>query len=282
MAEPRFPPEIEIEIFETTALIHPTAIPALLRVAHRIRTWIEPLLYRVVRADKDPPYSDLTHAVLHAATSGSKPPKFLEGAVRHLFLDSSAPWSEDEALTVLRRCTGVINFAAIAAYSNPSILPILAGMYVQRFAVCLENLFGAYAAIDLTHGCFAFITHLDIFDTITEGETRICKDVPKLPALTHLCLNNDVPWDVVETLLTQCPRLELFVDLWPYTATMRAFGWAQQTPVSDVRFVVGVYHDYWADWETGARGGANFWSSADDFVARKRRGEIEAGFYWLG
>jgi hypothetical protein len=39
VCEPIFPVELEQVIFETTALMHPTAIPALLRVARRVLVW---------------------------------------------------------------------------------------------------------------------------------------------------------------------------------------------------------------------------------------------------
>jgi hypothetical protein len=37
-----------------------------------------------------------------------------------------------------------------------------------------------------------------------------------------------------------------------------------------------VVLDYKKDWETGARGGDDFWTRAEAFVARKRKGEIES------
>jgi hypothetical protein len=37
--DPVFPFELEREIFETTALMHPGSIPSLLRVARRILAW---------------------------------------------------------------------------------------------------------------------------------------------------------------------------------------------------------------------------------------------------
>lgn len=37
---PVFPPELEQEIFETTALMHPREIPTLLRVARRVLIWL--------------------------------------------------------------------------------------------------------------------------------------------------------------------------------------------------------------------------------------------------
>jgi len=267
---PSFPAELEREIFEITASMHPGVIPTLLQVARRVLIWIEPLLYRVVRSD--------AHLGILDATR-SKSPAFFHNAVRHLLLDGvSTEWSVEEANDVLRVCTGVVNFAAIGKLSNPTLLPILAGMNVQRMAGCLEVLFGDHRYIDMTHPAFTSITHLDIFDEIEAGETKICPYLPMLPVLTHLCLNNNVPSDAIQKLLTDCPLLELLVVLWP---DGRASEWAKNTSFCDMRFVVAVCRDYWGDWERGAQGRPNFWSVADWFVAQKRNGAIDGDRYFI-
>jgi hypothetical protein len=97
----------------------------------------------------------------------------------------------------------------------------------------------------------------------------------QMPALTHLCLNNNVPWDVIQTVLVECKKLDILANIWDSDFSDRARERAQDVCVDDVRFVVGLYTDYLADWEAGARGRPNVWTKADDFVARKRRGEIE-------
>lgn len=227
--------------------------------------------------DNYPPYSDIAAAVLSAAKS--KPLGFLHTAVRHLFLDSSAMWSQDDATQVLHLCTGVVNFSAIGRFSNPSLLPYLAHIQVQQLALCLDDLFGGSRFIDMAHPLFTSITHLDIFDACNSEETPICAHLPRLPALTHLCLNNEVPWDTITRLLTECPRLQVLVELWPYTRARLAYPWAQDAPMRDVRFVVGLYRDYWADWENGARGHSDFWVLAEAFVAKKRSGQIEREFW---
>ncbi|KAJ7664499.1 hypothetical protein DFH06DRAFT_1324050 [Mycena polygramma] len=74
-----FPPELEREAFETTALLYPGEIPTLLRVARCVLGWIEPLLYRVIHlASNDEPTA---RALLHAMST--KPPSFFR-TVRHL------------------------------------------------------------------------------------------------------------------------------------------------------------------------------------------------------
>ncbi|KAF8208734.1 hypothetical protein K438DRAFT_1961303 [Mycena galopus ATCC 62051] len=263
-----FPPELEREIFETAAFLDPGVIPTLLLVARRVLIWIEPLLYTVVCTSSHP-------SILNATKSKSS--DFFHNAVRHLFLDGiSTSWTAEEATDLLRLCTGVVNLGAIGKFSNPSLLPILARMKVQRMAGSLDVLFGDYQSIDLTHQAFSYITHIDIFDEIVSNEPRISEGLAALPALTHLCLNNDVPLEVLEKSLTDCLRLELLVVLFPLSSTYGVHEWLNKIHISDMRFLAGVFRDYWDDWEKGARGLPDFWTAADAFVAQKRCGAIAA------
>jgi hypothetical protein len=215
-------------------------------------------------------------AVLTAART--KPPSFL-GAVRHMVLDSNVSWSQDEGEMVLKLCTGLVNFAVLSHLANPSILPILANMRVQRLSASLGDLFGHdFASANLAHQLFAYVTHLDVFDHV-DNKTQFALTVRTLPSLTHLCVNNHVTWQIIQALLDNCERLEILANLWMFGQAERARQRAENAPFEDVRFVVGFYRNYWDEWEAGARGAPDFWSVADDFVARKRRGEIEGAIF---
>ncbi|KAJ7465986.1 hypothetical protein FB451DRAFT_1402392 [Mycena latifolia] len=217
--ESTFPLELEREIFETTALMHPGQIPTLLRVARRVLLWIEPLLYRVISARDAPPYSAQALALLRATKS--KPPKFFQDAVRHLLVGFHKPWSREEAVEVLTLCTGVVNLAFFGQLASPAILPILATMRLLRLSASLVQLLGGSAAIDPTHALFSSLTHLHVFDR-PENLTRILAH-PALPALTHLCLNNELPWGVITTLLADRPRLDILLNLWDRAEVMVAY-----------------------------------------------------------
>ncbi|KAJ7453264.1 hypothetical protein B0H11DRAFT_2071639 [Mycena galericulata] len=92
-----------------------------------------------------------------------------------------------------------------------------------------------------------------------------------LPALTHLCLNNSVPDQILHALLSDCPHLHLLVTLWYFLIARTA---PRDPPVSDPRFVVGSYKDFEDEWTAGAHGAPDFWTLAEEFVARKRSGAI--------
>ncbi|KAJ7131238.1 hypothetical protein C8R44DRAFT_978192, partial [Mycena epipterygia] len=271
---PAFPPELEREVFKITALLHPGAIPILLRVARRVLVWIEPLLYRVVHINGRLPYSNMAHALLRATTT--KAPDFFQ-TVRHLFVEVGTPWSPEETIIILKLCTGIVNLSITICYPDPTgILAQLAQMQLQRLAGSLQPLFNGGKTIDMCHPLFSSITHLDIFDTIGDGDIDICPQIPAIPALTHLCLHDRIPWATIKKLLAECPKLELLVNLRRPRSSALVQIFVQDVPIHDMRFVIQLYQDCWSGWKahvTGLR--PDFWSLADDFVARKRSGDID-------
>ncbi|KAJ6473403.1 hypothetical protein C8R47DRAFT_1324489 [Mycena vitilis] len=267
--EPVFPRELEREMFETTALMHPGQILSLLRIARRVLLWIEPLLYRIIHSTGD---LNVTNGILH--TLAVKPPEFFH-AVRHLGLDSP-DFTSDTNMKLLRLCKKATSFSARRQCLDAAFLPLLAGMRIQQLGVNLGVLFNG--TIDLQHGLFRYITHLDMFGT--EGVVGALPNLPTLPALTHLCLPNGILRDDALRALSECSRLNVLLIQWPMMEEDDYMD--EQIPhVYDIRFVIGTYGDYWDDWVAGAKGFPDAWSKADDFVARKRKGEIEATRYWI-
>ncbi|KAJ7176971.1 hypothetical protein C8R46DRAFT_1346886 [Mycena filopes] len=267
--DPVFPPELEREIFEITATVYRTSIPRLILVAHRVLTWIEPLLYTVVAVDERS--TKLTHSLLH------KPPHF-HNAVRHLSLPAYSRMKE--GLEVLALCPGIVNFAATTGL-NGAVLEILDKLQIQRLACSLHDLFDP-SPIDLTHRAFSSLTHLELF-AFDENEfddvLELLPELPALPALTHLCLDSDIERDDLLAVLARCPRLHLLLVTWSEEDC--DYDRICFHDVYDVRFVIGKHGDYWREWEAGARGFPDNWTRATEFVARKRRGEIEANRYWM-
>ncbi|KAJ7239152.1 hypothetical protein C8J57DRAFT_1373088 [Mycena rebaudengoi] len=252
---PLFPLELERHIFELAAFSHCGMIPTLLRVARRVLVWIEPLLYRVVRV-KVSPVGTTRHAgttYVTRQTFRSKPPSVFQKAIRHVVLDAVSGWPPQDL-------GEIIGLAALIPSTHPWLLPALGQIQARRLYIFLEHLFRDLT-IDLTHPMFASVTHFDVFDNVGASDDPIHSQFSLLPSLTHLCLNDDIPSHVLQTVL--------------------ADSIARNPPVADRRFVVVIWEDYWADWERGARDGKDFWARADDFMAQKLNGEIEASCYWL-
>ncbi|KAJ6553069.1 hypothetical protein B0H19DRAFT_1155575 [Mycena capillaripes] len=274
MGDPVLPAELEREIFETAALMHPGTIPTLLRVARRVHTWIEPLLIRVVILCNG---RDSERALRLLNLMDSKPPEFFH-AVRHLALGYFTQiCSDDKARQLLTLCKRVVNLSC--SQSDPTFLPILAEMRIQRLSLSLTHLLGPLdGVLDLAHP-FAYITHLDMCDGADIAELpditkQTWAQILALPALTHLCLDLVVPRDNLLAALANCPRLELLLVLCPLFPT-RLYESVRVPHVYDVRFVIALDGDYYKDWEAGAKGLSDMWAQGNDFVARKRRGEVE-------
>jgi hypothetical protein len=206
-----------------------------------------------------------------------KSKSFFSDNVRHLYINPQSRWSPEKISELLRLCPQLVSLFVIGHLLQPTLLPILDGMaQAQRWGGCLGNLFGISSAIDLSHPFFRTVTHIDIFEAVDdENGAQICPGLAALPALTHLCLNNDVPVDIFKRLLEQCPRLQIMLHLWHEVYSESARDVANDPRVADVRYVVAVFTDYWSDWEGWARGGTDVWAAADTFVARKRQDEIE-------
>jgi hypothetical protein len=142
-------------------------------------------------------------------------------------------------------------------------------MRPRRLAVSLTNLFNG--AADFTLPCFANLTHLDSFDTSSAIMMLPPSQLGALPSLTHFAMHG-LPAGLLLAVLIGCPRLEVVVNLYGRPGDEVAF---RGTSLADVRHVSMVVPDYEWDWRSGVRGGSDFWSRADMFVAKKKRGEIE-------
>ncbi|KAJ7489319.1 hypothetical protein FB451DRAFT_686851 [Mycena latifolia] len=265
---PVFPPELEREIFETAAVRHRNTIPALLRVARRVLTWIEPLLYRVIRLDD----ASMAHAVRRAMQT--KPAGFFQKSVRYVSFVSSplSVLSVEETYALLRLCPRILSLHTRPA--TPALVPILQGMsQLRMWSGSLQELFGN-SAIDLSLPSFRTVTHMTLLQEFLGPITVLLA----LPALTHLGLRGS-NLDLVQRVLDECTYLQVVVNLWHYTNTHLAIQGAHRPPIMDVRYVVCVYRDEWDEWELGARGGLDYWEAADAFIARKRRGKYPAWWH---
>ncbi|KAJ7884140.1 hypothetical protein B0H14DRAFT_2700915, partial [Mycena olivaceomarginata] len=147
------PTELEREVFETAALMHPRTIPTLLRVAKRVLIWIEPFLYRVIRLNDDNPH--VYTALLRAIKA--KPPDFFHDAIRHFAFVSGSDSAAD-AKKILVLCTGIVNFGCYNTLLDPTVPALFVGTRLQRLFLDLQSLFPP-GCVDLGHSMFGYVTH---------------------------------------------------------------------------------------------------------------------------
>ncbi|KAF8212640.1 hypothetical protein K438DRAFT_2009980 [Mycena galopus ATCC 62051] len=234
---------------------------------------VHPLLYRVLILNS-------TASESYLSAIQSKSPEFLCMAVRHVLLVASMPETINNALL---ECTGIESLMVQGEW-QPHLLPILNKTRPRKLNLSVQDDGSQWAKSTLNQPLFLSLTHLEIFtDPSEQADGEHWDDwwsgLAALPALTHLCLSEELSNDILRPALAECPRLIVAINaFWmPVDAgSLFAAGYAQDLTIEDSRIVVMLVEDCKKDWKTGAGGGEDFWARAEKFVARKRRGEIES------
>ncbi|KAJ7097525.1 hypothetical protein C8R44DRAFT_811548 [Mycena epipterygia] len=261
------PLDLEREIFELTARLYPPMAPILLRVAHRVFVWIEPLIYETLVLHE----SSLHRSLIFALRTNPTSPQ----SVRNLwFGDYGDKKRPEKTELVFSVCSGVRNLALLNP--RPALLPYIAAMKLQRFFGRLEELF-LPMPVDFSISLFSTITHLDVFYTHI-GEQMSVAGLAACPALTHLHLYMEKPNTLHEILLV-CKKLQVLIHTVTHSLQ------AGTSTIKDVRLVslerTGNIFDA-GDWKAGTRGERNSWARAELFVTKRRRGEVHpASRSWI-
>nr|GAT43191.1 predicted protein [Mycena chlorophos] len=285
----RLPPELEHEIFRTTAVLHRRHIPTLLLVARRVHSWsafpasastntpliiarIEPLLYQSIYLGNARQFTAIQTLI------PLRPPAFWAAAVRHVHIAFSRGgfYNPTEDNQILSLCTGVERLALSSARANPGIFPILATLSIKRFGGRITHLFQAPSpplAMDGRHSAFRALTHLEPFDAI---DKRMITFLCALPELTHLATGTWLQQPEMQQLFEGCEKLRVFVYLGRFSAGGSGFigNYADiHDRVFDPRFVICGYESWdEAAWPDGRE---SYWTKAERLLARKARGEAK-------
>ncbi|KAJ7108157.1 hypothetical protein C8R44DRAFT_744110 [Mycena epipterygia] len=211
------------------------------------------------------------------------PDAFLASAVRHVLIYSSTHSLGPGALeTFVAACPGIASFSLIGDITRPALLPLLGAMHIRRLSVDVGMLFGNAAddagSVDLEHPLFASVTHLDLFDGMEMEDGTgpdWLKRLSTLPALTHLGFATPPTPVILQHILEKCIRIRVLIVEFNVLEMKDAIALAQEINFKDPRLVLAVYRNYYSDWELGVRGGEDIWMRAEQFIARKGRGEIE-------
>jgi hypothetical protein len=98
-----------------------------------------------------------------------------------------------------------------------------------------------------------------------------------LPALTHLWVSEELAEDILWAALAECPCLMVAISGFGVsTSPGHIQDFVAGLAITDPHVILMMVLDYKRDWETGARGGDDFWTHAEVFVAWTRKGEIES------
>ncbi|KAJ7059707.1 hypothetical protein C8F01DRAFT_217913 [Mycena amicta] len=283
MVDARLPPELERDIFELAAENHRETLVTVLRVAHRVLDWIEPLLYRTVRVRSSPAFDAFQRVLL------TKPPTFLAASVRHVHFEACEECTYEICLEIISKCPGIRRIGTTKSFTGPRALEALGTLKnVNHLAVNLCGLFATEENL-FAHPAFARVTHLCLHDNMHRYviRARNCAILPSLPRLTHLRLKSPglSPADI-EHLLTSCALLEIFILTTSTRRTSSVTGTPGYAVVSaDPRLVWGQvsgdYNVFWDDWGRGANGLVDMWALAEEVVS-KRKQNPSNGIEWVG
>ncbi|KAJ7673708.1 hypothetical protein DFH06DRAFT_1173101 [Mycena polygramma] len=273
--DPFLPPELEREIFELAARLHPNAIPILLRVAQRVHCWIGPMLYHVLRLEK----GHIVKAIERILDS--KPIGLLQNAVRHAVVDRDRScW---HIISIVLDMNRSIHELAICGYSDLYNRSQALSGQVRPQRLILD---GYSSARIFSDPMLTSVSHLTILERDFGLQTVAWENwsgLAELPALTHLCLTANISRIILPDVLKKCPMLRAVVTTWLVRADSRArvdaFSYVLVRP--DARVVVTDLPYFYGGWEKGAWSGDDLWLRVDDFIARKRQGEIPASTYLL-
>ncbi|KAJ6481931.1 hypothetical protein C8R45DRAFT_1100327 [Mycena sanguinolenta] len=261
--EPRLPIELERRIFELTAGSYPKAIPTLLLVAHRVKIWLERILYGVVvfsRAIPGHVFFDPAHPSFTVHSQA------ISQYIRRLCI-SYAELSTRSLDPILANCSAVEDLALIGLHSG--LLPFLSAMPLHRLSAKLAYLFPS-ARIDFTHPLFSRITHLELRDGLEGARWEQWRGLTTIPNLTHLAFLMEKSLLIFQNTLAACSGLQVLVYL--YYHPHPGIGlWAL---AHDTRFVCIPAPSFYTDWQIGARGGDDFWVRAEKITAQRNSGEI--------
>ncbi|KAF7288314.1 hypothetical protein HMN09_01405900 [Mycena chlorophos] len=258
---PVFPLELERHIFLIAAEQDRCTGAVLLRIAYRVRTWIEPCLYHSV----DTAESDVYAAFLRAAADK---PDILRVGVRQMMASSLG---FDDSITTLYHaialCESLERITIAESLTCTDLLPILARLPIRRLAVTIDLIIPGTRLSEAAQ-CLRYVTHLEFFGSIfgsaMDEPSQASEVIVALPSLTHLACA--FPPRDPDAWLEKLPRLRVFLIApltWPPDSLLEA-------RYRDQRIVV----TYWERWDECASYDEGYWDRAERFFEKKRRGEV--------
>ncbi|KAJ7161921.1 hypothetical protein C8R43DRAFT_1233480 [Mycena crocata] len=260
---PVFSNEVERRIFELCARERVKQVPTLMRVARRVKEWVEPFLYRTIRTieslewllgEKElrgsvypimPPHS------LRTAIK-SKPASFFHSSVRNLFLSSHDVYEE-----ALRVCTGIENLW-IRGFPK-EVISYMEGLRLKHLYGPVGTLLNIYPP---THSLFSQMTHIELIQYVRIAHAYdLFAKLAVLPTLTHFAF-------VDKDLIPACVRLLPSSSLSVLIHLIRD-GEHPTSLKNDPRFVIVGPENYRTDWQRGAYLGLDYWARAEEIIAQR-------------
>lgn len=190
--------------------------------------------------------------------------------VHHILLQSRPV---HEIAQVLTACPNVPDLALWIVHGDGApLVPLLARLPLRRLSFDPRSFFDSDArapdgSVPLGQAPFDALTHLEVINVSAAWDQW--RQLALLPRLTHLVLGCGTPGEApVERALAECAALEVLVL--PYAGEVLLGDLANLAEVQkDPRVVLLHFSgEYLDDWEVGARGGEDFWITAEKRVEK--------------
>ncbi|KAJ7651986.1 hypothetical protein DFH06DRAFT_1475366 [Mycena polygramma] len=203
--DPKLPPDLERTIFELAARDHRTMLQIIL-VAHRCRSWIEPILYRSLVVCQ----SSWSFPLL-LRTIESRPAHYARW-IKTLQINPYILPNDPAVTRILSICTGIVHLVDLSYGRTP--FSVLSKLRLEKMCLSFDIIEGLTEGAYFSHPAFANLTHLHILDPPQRWPDI---SFSNLPSLTHLALQNyktqirptNIP--VLQKILADCPLLEVLI-----------------------------------------------------------------------
>ncbi|KAJ7151894.1 hypothetical protein C8R43DRAFT_1004624 [Mycena crocata] len=268
------PLELERHIFETCARSQPICIPKLMLVAWRVKEWVEPLMYGTITLNGYESFVDYPTFASDSLSLAmeSKPASFFQFSVRNLLLELG---TQIDYKLLLSMCTGLQNLWILAEMEE--LIPTLTSLSLKRLHADVSLLL---SSLSPTHPFFSGLTHLELLgpaDPPSPENMDFLSNLSLIPQLSHLAFNDADFIPICPQLLQSCKSLAVLILVegdHQYRADVDA-AILDADLAQDTRFVAMQCLWYVWDWQTGPHTGVDYWTRAENFVAKRHRGEID-------
>ncbi|KDR82407.1 hypothetical protein GALMADRAFT_821794 [Galerina marginata CBS 339.88] len=257
--EPRLPQDLEQLIFVRCASDWPSEPTSrLLLVAKRVHAWVRPILFQVFR--QAPPFFP------DFKKYPSLQLKDVGRFTKHLIIGTSNLPEDTDFL--LASCPNLHNFAFWSNHSFKDAFLAIQRLPLRRLSAILDELIPE----DFFSPVFSNLTHLDVISYKYDWDQWI--PITSLPCLTHIAINNtQFEASVVSNLLLRIQLRALIILLGENSHWIRRYPKGERFEVDDHRLVLmtnGSLTIMMDDWESGAKGGVDFWVTAELFSLARR------------
>ncbi|KAF7300337.1 hypothetical protein HMN09_00917000 [Mycena chlorophos] len=278
---PRLPPELERLIFELAAWNTHVCAARLIRVAHRVLVWIEPLLHRVYAIGDAMTYSRLRNLVLRRPAFAAENVRFLR------FSSSFRDVFGVDTHYILRTCISVQVLSTTGLASHPALLEDLCEMRaVRRLSLHIGTAFafaGTWQMEYPTYFPFAGLTHLTVEDPEITLQVVDVLQSGIFPNLTHIAFAGLASFPSHHTIreILAAPALRktlVHMAVFVYFTHHRNKAASRlEQLVGDPRVDVAASYLLDAEWDAAARGnGPDEWEQAKERAQRRRKCELPA------